>query len=99
MIHAIKSICQITTNSLTCIFWLIDLNTLSVSQQAESSVITFLKLYCFVTSILFVCRYLVNLRRTAFVLHIDSLFYIIYTTDEHGTNDVKLPEARIGPST
>jgi len=45
MIHTIQSLGQITENSSTFNFWLIDLNTLSVSLRAASSVdIPFLKL-------------------------------------------------------
>jgi len=54
MIHAHKSLYQITENSSNMHFWLTDLNTL---QKAASSVdILFLKPYCSVTSMLFTCR-------------------------------------------
>ena len=47
----------------SCISWLIDLNVLSVSLKATSSVdILFLKPYCSVTGMLLVCRCWLNLK-------------------------------------
>jgi hypothetical protein len=55
MIHAIKSLCQITEIPPTYILWLIDLNTISISLMAASLIdIPFLKPYCSVTSLMLV---------------------------------------------
>ena len=71
MIHKIKSLCQITENSSNIHSWLTDLNILSVSMKGASSVdIHFLKPYCSITSMLFVCRCCLNLlKSTGYVMH------------------------------
>jgi len=57
----------------TCIFWLIDFNTLSVCLKAASSVdIPFLKPHCSVTSMLLVCRCWLYLLCIAFSSTLDK---------------------------
>ena len=68
MIHAIKAYAKSQKIPATCIYWLIDFNTLSVILKTASSVDNpFLKPYCSVTSMLLICRCWLNLLSITFL--------------------------------
>ena len=65
----------------TCIFRVIDLNTVSVSLKVASLVdIPFPKTYCSVISMLFVCRYWLNLLYVAFSCTLEKTVNKAYNT-------------------
>ena len=76
MIHAIKNLYKSQKIPPTCIFWLTDLNTLSVCVKAAASVdIPFLQPYCSMTSMLLTCRCWLNLLCIAFSNTIEKTIY------------------------